>query len=200
MTHRVAIVLLAAGASRRMRGRDKLLEPIDGLPLLRRVANVAWSSTASEIIVVLGAKAEARRDALFTLPLRITHNPDWESGMASSIRCGIRSLDKAVDGAVIMLGDMPDIQAPFIDAMIESFDPEHGFDIVRPVLASGPVGNPVLFGRRHFPSLCALDGDTGAKSVIAANRDSVLDYPALDDSILVDLDTPEAWTDWKARH
>jgi len=69
---------------------------------------------------------------------------------------------------------------------------------VRPVSASGPTGNPVLFGRRHFPALQALSGDTGAKSVISAHADSVLDLPMNDDRSLVDLDTPEAWAAWKA--
>lgn len=182
-----------------MRGRDKLLERIDGTPLIRRVADVAWASIASEIVIVLGAEAEARFAALEALPFRIAKNLGWQSGMASSIGCGINALDPRVDGAVILLGDMPDIRAELINEMIEAFDPERGIDIVRPVSASGPVGNPVLFGRRHFPALSALTGDTGAKSVITANQDSVLDVPTSDDSILVDLDTPEAWAEWKAR-
>ena len=199
MTYRVAIVLLAAGASSRMRGRDKLLEQIDGKPLLRRVADVAWASTASEIVVVLGAEAEARFAALETLPFRIVKNPDWQSGMASSIRSGIESLDTGVDAAIILLGDMPEIRPELINEMIAAFAPDRGIDIVRPVSASGPVGNPVLFGRRHFAALAALTGDTGAKSVIVANADSVHDLPTSDDSTLVDLDTPEAWAEWKSR-
>ena len=182
-----------------MRGRDKLLERIDGTPLIRRVADVAWASTASEIVIVLGADAEARFAALEALPFRIAKNPEWQSGMASSIRSGIGSLDGGVDAAIIMLGDMPDIQSELINKMIEAFDPERGIDIVRPVSVSGPVGNPVLFGRRHFPTLSALSGDTGAKSVIASSQESVLDFPTADDSILVDLDTPEAWVEWEAR-
>jgi len=199
MMYRVAIVLLAAGASRRMRGRDKLLEQIDGTPLLRRVADVAWSSTASEIVIVLGAQADARFAVLESLPFRIRRNPEWETGMASSIRRGIESLDPGVDAALIMLGDMPDIRAEMLNRMIDAFDPNQGVDIVRPVSASGPVGNPVLFGRRHFPALMALTGDTGAKSVIAASTESVLDFPTPDDSTLVDLDTPEAWDAWRSR-
>jgi len=182
-----------------MRGRDKLLEQIDGKPLLRRVADVAWRSTASEIVIVLGAMAEARFAVLESLPFRIARNPEWESGMASSIRSGVNALDPGVDAALIMLSDMPDIGAALVDGMIDAFDPDRGIDIVRPVSASGPTGNPVLFGRRHFAALSALAGDTGAKSVIATNPNSVFDYPASDDSILVDLDTPEAWADWKSK-
>jgi CTP:molybdopterin cytidylyltransferase MocA len=60
------------------------------------------------------------------------------------------------------------------------------------------AGNPVLFGRRHFPALRALSGDTGAKAVITANLASVFDLPVTDESVLVDLDTPEAWSAWRA--
>lgn len=199
MDYRIAILLLAAGASRRMRGRDKLLEKIDGTPLLRRVADAACASAARDVVVVLGARAEARAKALAGLPIQTTQNPDWESGMASSIRSGITALDPAVEAALILLGDMPDVDVSLIDRVLGGFDPQNGIDIVRPVSASGPVGNPVLFGRRHFPALQALSGDAGAKSVIAANRDSVLDLPTADDRSLVDLDTPEAWAAWRAR-
>ena len=78
-----------------MRGRDKLLEDIGGTTLLRRVADAAWASAASEVVTVLGARAEARQDVLGTLPLRIVQNPHWQSGMASSIRAGIEALSDA---------------------------------------------------------------------------------------------------------
>ena len=82
-----------------MRGRDKLLEDVGGgITLLRRVAETAWASTASEITVVLGARADARKDALGFLPFRTVANPHWQSGMASSIRAGIESLPEGVAG------------------------------------------------------------------------------------------------------
>lgn len=182
-----------------MRGRDKLLEPLEeGVPLLRRVCDAAWASTAAEVVVVLGARAEARSDVLEFGGPRAVFNPDWQSGMASSIRAGIGALDDGIAGALILLGDMPEVDAPLMDRMIAAFDPAGSIDIIRPRAASGPVGNPVLFGRRHFPALCSLSGDTGAKSVIAAHAGSTLDLPTGDDAVLVDLDTPEAWAAWRA--
>lgn len=198
--HRIAILVLAAGASRRMRGRDKLLEDIGGKPLLRSVADTAWASAASEVVTVLGARAEARQDVLGALPLRFVQNANWQSGMASSIRAGIDALPETTDGAIILLADMPDIRADLLNDLITAFDPERGITIVRPVSASGPVGNPILFGRRHFPALASLTGDTGAKPVIAANPDAVLDLPTGDDGVLTDLDTPEAWAAWRKTH
>ena len=92
----------------------------------------------------------------------------------------------------------PDISADLIDSLIAAFDPQRGIDIVRPVAASGPVGNPILFGQRHFPALALLSGDSGAKSIIAAHPEAVLDLPTSDDGVLIDLDTPEAWRDWRS--
>jgi len=181
-----------------MRGRDKLLETVDDLPLLRRVANAAWESQASEIVVVLGARAEVRQAALDGLVLRVVTNRDWQAGMGGSIRIGIEGLGEKADAALILLADMPDVSVDLINSLITVFDPERGLDIVRPRAASGVVGNPILLGKRHFPALAALSGDVGAKAIIAANPDSVLDLPIGDDSVLVDLDTPEAWAKWRS--
>ncbi len=195
----IAIILLAAGASSRMQGRDKLLEEVFDRPLLRRVAEAASDSMAEKIIVVLGAYADERRKALAALPLQYAVNEDWKTGMASSIRTGVDALSTDTEAALILLGDMPEVGKNVIDALITSFDPEQGKDIVRPVSGSGVGGNPILFGKRHFPALKALTGDIGAKPVIKANPDSVLDVPTKTDGVLIDLDTPEAWAAWRAR-
>jgi len=180
-----------------MRGQDKLLEDVSGQPLLARVATSAQESQAQEVVVVLGARAAARREALSDFPCTFAVNDDWDTGMASSIRTGVVALTDQVDAALILLGDMPEVETELIDTLITSFDPAQGKDIIRPVSASGPVGNPILFGKHHFPGLMKLTGDTGAKPLIAANRDRVLDIPVNHDGVLVDLDTPEAWAAWR---
>ncbi len=196
--NRIAVILLAAGASSRMRGRDKLLEKVQGLPLLRHVANAAHNSVAKEMIVVLGAQADARQKVLDALPVRYALNKDWETGMGSSIRSGIADVSTDTDAVLILLGDMPEVSTSLIDALITAFDSQQGKDIVRPISASGPFGNPILFGKRHFPALMALTGDSGAKPIIAAHSNSVLDIPTQSDGVLIDLDTPEAWAAWRA--
>lgn len=192
---RIAAIVLAAGASRRMGGDDKLTRVADGQPLLRKIADAALASRASETRVVLGAHRETRT-AVLGGAVRIVVNENWETGMASSIRAGIESLAPDTDGALIVLGDMPEVDATLLDALIGGFDPSSGAEIVRPRARSGPVGNPVLFGKRFFPALAELSGDTGAKSVILSNPAAVRDVPA-DDGVLVDLDTPEAWAAWQ---
>jgi len=196
--HRIYVVLLAAGGSTRMRGRDKLLESVDGKSLLRLVAERAAASNACGIMTVFGGNSDARRQSLDGLTFHSVVNEAWATGMASSIGAGIRALPSDADGAVILLGDMPEISPGLIDRLIAGFDPERGSDIVRPVAASGPVGNPVLFGRRHFSALESLTGDSGAKRIITANPDAVVDVQTDDDGVLIDLDTPEAWSKWRS--
>lgn len=193
---RTAAIVLAAGASRRMRGTDKLTEDAGGRPLLRRVVEQVLASAADDVVVVLGARSEQRRETLAGLSVVTIGNTDWQSGMASSICAGIGALDKRTDAAMILLGDMPDVDAGLIDRLIEAFDPDQGAEIIVPRTITGRSGNPVLFGRRHFPALLALSGDRGARDIIAENPHLVREVLA-DDSILTDLDTPEAWTQWR---
>ena len=182
-----------------MQGRDKLLEQVFDRPLLRRVAEAADDSLAEKVIVVLGAHADQRQKALAALPLQYAVNDDWQTGMASSIRTGIGALSTDTEAVLILLGDMPEVSTDVINALITSFDPQLGKDIVRPVSSSGVGGNPILFGKRHFPALKTLTGDIGAKPVIKAHPDSVLDVQTMTDGVLIDLDTPEAWAAWRAR-
>ena len=191
-----AILLLAAGGSRRMRGADKLLERIDGTALLTRSARTALASHAVETVVVLGANRSAREGALVDLPVRTVVNDDWRAGMGVSLAAGIDALSPGTDAAIVMLADMPDIGADLLNRMIDAAGPG---TILRPVTMDGKPGNPVLFTRFYFPALAALTGDAGARTVIAAHRESLVTVPA-DETILTDLDTPEAWTIWRSEN
>jgi molybdenum cofactor cytidylyltransferase len=190
------IMLLAAGGSTRMRGADKLLQKVDGLPLLTRNARIALSSDATETIVILGANRAAREAALDDLPIRFVVNEDWHAGMGTSIAVGTAALADDADAVIVMLADMPDIGVDFLNRFIASARPGA---ILQPVTKDGKRGNPVLFSRIHFPSLAMSSGDEGARRVIDANRDSVIPVPA-ESGVLTDLDTPEAWSAWRSRN
>ena len=99
---------------------------------------------------------------------------------------------------VILLADMPEIGAAEIDRLIAAFDPGEGREIARAVSADGRPGHPVLFGRRFFEDLRGLAGDQGARRVLAAAADFVVEVPTAGDAALVDLDTPEDWAAWRA--
>ncbi len=196
---RISAILLAAGSSSRMRGADKLMEAVGGAPLLRRSAETLLASQADEVLVVLRPDDDARRAALDGLDVKLIENPQAEEGMGASIRAGIAAAAPDAGGALVALADMPDIAAKDIDALIAAYDAEEGREIIRAADPDGAPGNPVLFGRRFFEPLRGLEGDEGARSILAANADLVRLVRLSSDASRVDLDTPEAWADWRAR-
>jgi molybdenum cofactor cytidylyltransferase len=195
---RVAAIVLGAGAGTRMRGRDKLLEPVDGRPVLRLAAEAALASRADEVVVVLQPGDEERRAALAGLGVAVVEAPDWAEGMAASLRAGLAAVAGRAEAVVVMLADMPEVGAGDIDRLIAGFDPEEGREIVRAVAADGTPGHPVLFGRRFFESLAALRGDRGARDVLAEAGEFAVEVPTGGRRALTDLDTPEAWAAWRA--
>lgn len=194
----VAALLLAAGASSRMGGADKLMEEVGGEPILRRAARALIDSDAVEVIAVLRPGDAARRKALEGLALRIVENPQAAEGMAASIRAGLAAARPDADAALLALADMPEIGAAHVDAVIAAFDPARGHAIARAADEAGRPGHPVLFGRRFFESLSRLSGDDGARDVLRANADFVALVPTPGRAARLDLDTPEAWAAWRA--
>lgn len=188
----VAAVLLAAGLSRRF-GSNKLLHLIDGRPMLRRVAEnlVAALLPQDEVVVVLGHQAEAVRAALDGLPVRCIVNENYADGMGASIAAGVSGIGDKAAGVMIMLGDMPWIGAGQIRVLRAAFDRAAADAVVLPV-HQGRRGHPVIFSRRWFPALCALRGDRGARSVLEAAGNDVIEVAMPDDGILRDLDQPDA--------
>ena len=195
---RVSAILLAAGAARRMRGRDKLLEPLaDGRPVLRHAAEAALASQAAEVVAVLPPEAPPRRAALAGTGARIVEAPDWAEGMAASLRAGLAAVDPQADAVVVLLADMPEVGARDIDRLIAAFDPTEGRDICRAVAEDGTPGHPVLIGRRFFETLAGLTGDRGAREVLREAAEFVADVATPGRGAVTDLDTPEDWAAWR---
>jgi molybdenum cofactor cytidylyltransferase len=187
---RVAAILLAAGRSTRMGGPNKLLEQIGGTALVRIAAEEALRSRADPVIVVTGHQRDRVEAALAGLDVHCLHNPDFAEGLSTSLRTGIAAVPPEADGAIICLGDMPQVRAPMIDRLIAAFDPANGGLIVVPTI-NGKRGNPVVWSRRFFPELVALEGDVGARHVIGRYGEAVVEVAA-DPAALIDVDTPEA--------
>jgi molybdenum cofactor cytidylyltransferase len=188
---RVAAIVLAAGRSTRMGGPNKLLAEIGGRPLVRIVAEQALASRAAPVIVVTGHERAKVEAALAGLKLRLVHNPDYAAGLSTSLKAGLAALPPHVDGAIVCLGDMPQVTAALIDRLAEAFDPERGALVVVPTI-EGKRGNPVVWSRRFFPDLMALEGDVGARHLIATYADVVAEVPVEDAAALTDIDTPDA--------
>ncbi len=187
---RAAAVVLAAGLSSRM-GTNKLLAQIDGKPLLRKVVEAALKSSASPVIVVTGSEAEIVEATLSGLTVSIMRNPDFRRGLSTSLICGINAVPEECDGAVIMLGDMPAVPPELIDRLIAAFNPEDGREICVATYHN-KRGNPILWSKQFFDEIRKLEGDVGAKSLIAKNQELVCEVEASDDGPLIDIDTPEA--------
>lgn len=186
---RIDAVILAAGASSRMGNRHKLLARINGRPLVRIVAEEALASCVASVTVVVGHRADEVRLALHGLHLNIVENPAYASGLSSSIRAAVAALPRESDAAVILLADMPDVTATVIDAVAAEFDPDTGTHVVVPTY-DGRQGNPVLWSRRFFADLMALEGDKGARDLIRSNSDAAA-WVEAGPAVLNDLDTPD---------
>jgi molybdenum cofactor cytidylyltransferase len=187
----VAAIILAAGRSTRMGGPNKLLAELSGKKLVRIATEQALASKAVEVIVVTGHQAELVEQALAGLNVKFVRNPNFAGGLASSVRAGIGAVSDKADGAVICLGDMPLIDAGLIDRLIDAFAPDRGNLIAVPV-ADGRRGNPVLWSRRFFNELMTLDGDIGARHLIARHAEAVTEVPVEGDGAFLDIDTPQA--------
>ncbi len=174
------VVVLAAGGSGRM-GRAKQLLPYLGHTLVEHAARTAIASGATEVVVVVGAYADEVRQRLRKLKVRVVLNRDWESGMGSSIACGVAALSEAVDTAVIALGDQPRITPAHLRTL-----GTRGREIVASSY-DGVVGAPCAFARSQFPRLISLTGDQGARSLIRSENVETIPFEAAN----IDVDTPE---------
>ena len=149
------------------------------------------SAAIRPVIVVAGHERERVEAALKGLPVQFVHNPDFAGGLGGSVRTGIAAVPAAADGAIVCLGDMPQVDAALIDRLIGAFDPDKGALAVVPTI-KGHRGNPVLWSRRFFPDLMAVEGDVGARHLIARYAEAVTEVPLSGTAALTDIDTPEA--------
>lgn len=186
----IAALVLAAGRSTRM-GSNKLLEHLNDRPLVRHVVYAALASHARPVVVVTGHQESEIHQALASCDVSYTSNPHYADGLSTSLKAGVASLSSSCEGVLILLGDMPLIDSSLIDRMIERFKVSPSALAFVPT-HKGEWGNPVLLTRRLFDQVASLEGDAGARKLLMAHRDSVIEVPVESDSIFLDLDTPEA--------
>ncbi len=194
---RVSIVLLAAGASTRMRGKDKLMRKIDGTPLIRRIARECCESTAAEVIVVLRDADRQRAKELADFSVTIVNNPDWATGMASSLVAGLSNVANETDAIMVLLADMPDIRQREIDLLIQTYEVSSA-EIVR-ASSGGIGGHPILFSNTLFDEIRDLSGPNGARDVIKKHAKAIQLVDIGDMSATTDLDTPEDWAEYLSK-
>lgn len=184
-----AALVLAAGRSTRMGAVNKLLEPVAGVPMVRRAAEAALGSRAEPVIVVTGHEADRVAAALEGLDVAFVHNPDFAQGLSTSLRAGLGALPHGSDAALVLLGDMPLVTSSACDRVLDALgDPQ---TLVAVPTAGGRRGNPVAWSRALFPDLMAQTGDTGGRALLARHKDATA-LVEIGEAAALDADTPEA--------
>lgn len=187
----IPIIILAAGEASRM-GHAKQLLKVQGTTLLARAVGEARQVSGVAPIVVIGARAEAMRHELEKVEVVVVENPDWATGMGSSVASGVARLQVAYPAAqacLVMLVDQPFVDHTVLQRLIDTWTRSHA-----PLVAAAyndTVGVPALFAARLFPELLQLRGKGGAKAVLRAQADALRAVPCPEAAL--DLDTPEDW-------
>jgi molybdenum cofactor cytidylyltransferase len=187
----IAALVLGAGKSSRMGGPNKLLAEIGGRPLIRIVVDQVLKSRARPVVVVTGHQRDRVETALSGLPVRFVHNPNFADGLGTSLKAGIAALPAEVDGVIVCLGDMPQVDAAIIDRLIGALDPDKGALVAVPTI-DGKRGNPVVWSRRFFSDLMTVEGDVGARYLIGRYPEAIVEVVLTGTAALTDVDTPEA--------
>jgi len=184
---RVAGVILAAGASRRM-GKNKMLLELDGESLIRRAAKRALAAGLSPLVVVVGYEADRLRAELKDLPLVFAVNPAYTGPTSGSLHQGLNALSSDVDAVVVMLGDMVRVTTETLAMLIAA---ARGTEAPLVVSRYGEVtAPPLLFRRALFAELLAWTGEGCGKAVVQAHKHEAM-YVDRPEVLLVDVDTPE---------
>jgi molybdenum cofactor cytidylyltransferase len=173
-----------------MAPRNKLLKPIGGVPMVRRVAGIALESGARPVVVVTGHEAARVTDVLAGLEVITIHNLSYAEGLSASLRVGLNALPGDIDGVLICLGDMPWVEVDVLWALIEAFC-QTGTDAICVPVSKGRRGNPVLWGSAYFPEITTMSGDRGAKPLMAQHEGCVVEVEVMTESIFEDLDEPQ---------
>lgn len=194
---KIAAILLAAGRSTRMGVQNKLLADVEGKPMIRQVAEQITASRCVSTTVVVGHERDRVAEALDGLSISTVENPDYKTGLASSVKTGLAQLPTDCDGFLVCLGDMPTVTTPDIDRLIAAFNPVEGRAICIPVHRA-KRGNPILFAKRFAVDMTDLEGDVGARRLIGTYEELVCEVET-EAGVLADIDTPEALAKFKVQ-
>ena len=190
----IVAIVLAAGRSSRLGDRNKLLQKIDGTPLIQRVVQTALGSRCQEVLVITGHEHDSVESAVSDTSATCVFNPDFADGMSSSIKAGIKALPSHCDGFFVILGDMPDLTVDIIDNILDQFK-----DNICVPEYDNRQGNPILFARRFCTDILSLSGDVGAKAIVKRYRKDVRAVPIASDAIHLDLDDDDAFDRYTQR-
>lgn len=189
-------LLPAAGASSRMRGSDKLMELVEGMPCLVLMATRAQRA-GMEVLVTVPSLDHPRAGALRNKGFRVLGVANASEGMAASLRSGSSAVHPNSDGLMILPPDMPAIDIESLLTLVEAFE-ENQTRIVQATTQDGVPGHPVIFPQHLLSEFAELTGDRGAAKIVKNHQQSVVSVKLKGNRARLDLDTPEAWAKWRA--
>lgn len=179
-------ILLAAGGADRMLLPKQVLQ-FKGTPLVTQIAETAIKSDLSPVIVVTGAYIQPIHEALTGLPLTLVHNPNWKSGMSSSLQTGLQAAGPKLGSAIFLLSDQPFVSTALLFKLV-SLHSLTLSPIIAPI-SNGKRGNPVLFDQTTFPDLLKIKGDVGGRAIF--NSFPITDLEWENPNDFFDIDTPD---------
>ncbi|MGB0870481.1 MAG: nucleotidyltransferase family protein [Flavobacteriales bacterium] len=185
---KLAVVILAAGESKRM-GKPKQLLPWGNSTLLGHSISTVLEIQKEHVYVVLGAFYDEIIDKHQNFPVQVLKNESWKDGMSSSITLAIQTIENQnIDGVLFLLADQPEVDSTYIQSIIKDFN-EHQ-DLITTKYPKS-IGIPVIFGRSYFSELKNINTQSGAKSVIMENLTNIkVKTPK---HFFRDIDTPEVY-------
>lgn len=181
-----------------MRGRDKLLEIVEGRALIRRQVEIAKAATTGRIFVTLPKGADRRENALSGCDVHIVPVPHAASGMSASLRSGLQALPSDATAVMVLLADLPDLTSQDLADVLAAVDLNSETLIWRGATSAGAPGHPIVFAQPLFHALGQLTGDSGGAEVVAQHSDHMVLIPLPGQRARRDLDTPEDWASWRA--
>ena len=184
----ICAVVLAAGLSRRM-GVQKLLLPFGGKTVIVHIVDQLLASTVDQVHIVVGHQAERISAELSRRVVSIANNPNYKSGMLSSVRCGLQNLPEKCRAVMVALGDQPSITTGLIDQMLQSFATTEKSILVP--LYKGKRGHPILFSTLYRDEILTQYGDVGLRGLLHSHSDDVFELDVPTSSVLYDMDYPE---------
>ena len=186
----ILALLLAAGSSKRMGKKNKLLTDFNGTKMIVHIADQIKKSKVGQTTVVTGYEADQVTSALKHLTSNFVHNPDYTKGLSTSVKIGLNAVPDGIDGVIIFLGDMPLVKSRDINSIIEAFNPTEGRSICVPIHGR-KRGNPVLWGKQYITEILSISGDIGARHLLETHSDQISEVTIDTDGVLFDVDTPE---------
>jgi len=188
MKYNITAIILAAGTSSRFGDKNKLLKPFMDSSIFGHVVKTMTNLPIAEVILVTGYEHEKIAEAIKHSNVHIIHNSEFQTGIASSIKCGVSAASQKTEGYMICLGDMPFITMDYIKNLLDIFINSKTPSIIVPTFQYRK-GNPVIFSKNFIDDLLKIEGDKGAREVIDNHPDSIIEVQIHKETYFFDVDT-----------